>query len=93
MIPGPYTVTMRPGGYAVITNDRTTIAEIRDERLAMADRRNIARAIAGIPDVITALLVAETWFGDMPSSNTEALDIHAAIIRGLGAMGVRLQDD
>lgn len=63
------------------------IAECSDAFVSRADARDNARAIAAVPQMVRALLAAETLIGDLPRS-ARAADCYRLVSGALGLAGV-----
>jgi hypothetical protein len=92
MTPGPWTVGRLMGGFSVMDGKRTIIAEMRGSRVPYQAHKDNAIAVASLPELVEALQAAESYFGDLPSSDKEALRIHGRIVRALIAAGAELED-
>lgn len=93
MTPGPWTVGRLMGGFSVSDAKRTIIAEMRGSRVPYQDHKDNALAFAALPELVETLKLAESYFGDLPSSDKRALRIHGKIVRSLIAAGVELAED
>lgn len=92
MTPGPWTVGRLMGGFSVLDGKRTIIAEMRGSRVPYQDHKDNAFAFAALPDLVEVLVAAESYFGDLPSSDKQALRLHGRIARALQQIGVALED-
>jgi hypothetical protein len=93
MTPGPWTAGRLMGGFSVSDAKRTILAELRGSRVPYEEHKANAIAVAALPELIDVLKAAESYFGDLPSSDKEALRLHGKIVRALIAAGAELAED
>jgi hypothetical protein len=93
MTPGPWMVGRLMGGFSVMDGKRTIIAEMRGSRVPYEQHKANASAFAALPELVDTLKLAESYFGDLPSSDKQALRIHGKIVRALLAAGAELAED
>ena len=92
MTPGPWTIGRLMGGFSVLDTKRTILAELRGSRVPYEDHKANAIAVAGLPELVDVLKLAESYFGDLPSSDKAAMRLHGRIVRALNAAGIALED-
>jgi hypothetical protein len=92
MTPGPWTVGRLMGGFCVLDADRAILAEMRGSAKPHSEHRENATACAALPELVDVLRAAESYFGDLPSRDREALRLHGRITRVLDRIGVDLGD-
>jgi hypothetical protein len=80
------------GGFCVKDAKQTIIAEMRGSRVPYEQHKSNAIAFASLPDIVDVLRQAESYFGDLPSSDKAALRVHGRIVRALIAVGAELED-
>jgi hypothetical protein len=88
MTPGPWTIGRLMGGFCVKNPNQTIVAEMRGSQLPFGEHRVNAEVISRLPELIETLVTAESYFGDLPSSDRAAMRIHRRITRALNAVGV-----
>jgi hypothetical protein len=92
MTPGPWTVGRLLGGFCIQDAKRTVVAELRGSGRPFREHGDNATAVAALPDLVDALKAAESYFGDLPSSDRAALLLHGRIVRALDAAGTGPED-
>jgi hypothetical protein len=92
MTPGPWTVGRLMGGFCIQDTKRTIIAELRGSRVPYPEHKANAFAFAAMPELVEVMVAAERYFGDLPSSDKQAMRLHGRITRVLGQIGVALEE-
>lgn len=92
MTPGPWSIGRLMGGFCVQDTKRTNIAEMRGSRLPFQEHKANAVAIAAVPELVDVLMMAESYFGDLPSSDKAAMRIHGRLVRVLNTVGIEPDD-
>lgn len=85
-------VWKKANGRVVVTDDNIVVADCRNDELNIGDQRHNAELIAKLPDFVRVLQLAELYFGDLPSSDNDAMELHAKVTLLLNDTGVPLLD-
>lgn len=94
MTAGPWRLVMRGFGYTVLGPKGNIVAIIGDGSTRPNDnQRTDATAIVALPDVLQALAEAEAYFGDRPSKDEGARDVHRTIYDAMVRAGVPVVDE
>jgi hypothetical protein len=80
------------GASTLLTGARTIIAELRGSRVPYEEHKVNALAFAAMPELVEVLKLAENYFGDLPSSDKNALRLHGRIVRALSQAGIALEE-
>lgn len=92
MTPGPWSVERLMGGFCILDTKCTILAELRGSRVAYQEHKANAVAIAAVPELVDVLKLAESYFGDLPSSDKAAMRLHSRLVRVLNTVGVEPDD-
>jgi hypothetical protein len=86
---GPWRSVLRRDQYSIAAGE--TFICHTERFLPRAQQRDIARAIAALPELLDLLADVEDYFGDRPQSDYEALTLHARMTKLMESAGVEMK--
>lgn len=90
---GPWRATLRRFGYVIHDAGGRIVATIGSGGHVTPDQKRDAVAIAAVPDMLPVLLACESYFGDLPSKDVAARELHGRVFEVLVEAGVPVLDD
>jgi hypothetical protein len=86
---GPWRSVLRRDQYSIAAGE--TFILHTERFLPRNEQRDIARAVAVLPELLDLLADVEDYFGDRPQSDFDALQLHARMTKIMELTDVRLK--
>ena len=77
----------------VSDRDGKTVCSFGDSGLHPDKQKANAVAVAAVPDLLAVLVACENYFGDRPSKDEDARELHGRLFQALVQAGVPVEDE
>lgn len=86
---GPWRSVLRRDQYSIAAGE--TFIFHTERFLPRNEQRDLARAVAALPELLDLLADVEDYFGDRPQSDYEALTLHARMTKLMELTDVKMR--